>query len=602
VDPATITLIILGLAVVAFISNKLPVAVVALLVALALWATGVLDLGSALGGFGDPVVIFLASLFVVSEGLDSSGVTAWAGQALGRRAGTSPRRVLIAIMVLCALLTTLLTPNGSVAALLPMVVVLAIRAKSSPSQFLMPLAFAAHAGSMLALTGTVVNVIVSDASLDAGAGRFGFFEFALVGLPLLAATIAACVILGPIVLPKETPRYIGPDLSRHAHTLAGQYDLTGGLYRLRIREQSPLVGLALDDLDLGADHPGLRLVGAQRPDRHPAPPGHLIGVDDVLVVAGPSDQVSLLMVDSDLAVRMLPLGSESGGDLITREAGVVEVVVPPRSPFVGERVFPGMLRGSDVVILAVRRRGKDVGGAIDVTEGDVLLLHGAWPAVEALVDDRDVLLVDSPDLLRRQAVPFGSKAPRALVVVAIMVVLLVLGVVPAAVAGMIGALGMVLTRVVTVPQAYRALPWEIIILIGGLIPLSVAITDSSAADVIADVIVAVVGEANPYVLLLTLFVFTCALGQVVSNTATVLIVVPIALAAAAETGLSVQPVLMLVAVAGAASFLTPIATPSNMMVMGPGGYRFGSYWRLGLPVMALWLAVALLVIPLFWPL
>ncbi|WP_235856883.1 SLC13 family permease [Occultella glacieicola] len=587
---------------VAFITNKLPVGVVALLVALSLWATGVLDLGGALGGFGDPVVIFLASLFVVSEGLDASGVTAWAGQTLAQRAGTSPRRVLVAVMILCALLTTLLTPNGSVAALLPMVILLALRAKTSPSQFLMPLAFAAHAGSMLALTGTVVNVIVSDASADAGAGRFGFFEFALIGLPLLAITIAACVILGPLVLPKETPKYVPPDLSRHANTLAGQYDLTGGLHRLRIREGSPLVGTALGDLDLGADHPGLRFVGAQRPDRSPAPAAHLLDVDDVLVVAGPSDQVGRLMIDSDLAVRMLPHSAEPDGGLITREAGVVEVVVPPRSPFLGDRVFPGMVRGSDVVILAVRRRGKDVLGATDVTEGDVLLLHGTWPAVDALVDDRDVLLVDSPDLLRRQAVPFGSKAPRALIVVAVMVVLLVLGVVPAAVAGIIGALGMVATRVVTVPQAYRALPWEIIILIGGLIPLSVAITDSGAADLIADVIVTVVGEANPYVLLVTLFVFTCALGQVVSNTATVLIVVPIALAAAAETGLAVQPVLMLVGVAGAASFLTPIATPSNLMVMGPGGYRFGSYWRLGLPVMALWLVVALLVIPVFWPL
>ncbi|CAM3565922.1 SLC13 family permease [Occultella aeris] len=601
-DPATITLIILGLAVVAFITNKLPVGVVALLVALALWATGVMDLGEAVGGFGDPVVVFLAALFVVSEGLDSSGVTAWAGQALARRAGTAPRRILIAVMVLCALLTTLLTPNGSVAALLPMVVMLAVRAKASPSQFLMPLAFAAHAGSLLALTGTVVNVIVADASTDAGGGGFGFFEFALIGLPLLAATIAACVILGPRMLPTSVPKNISPDLSRHAETLARQYDLTGGFYRLRLRDQSALVGTVLRDLDLGAEHPGVRLMGAQRPDRSRAPALHVLGPDDVLVIAGPPEQVSTLVLDSGLAVAMRPLGTQAAGGLVTREAGVVEVVVPPRSPLLSERVFAGMQRGSDLVILAVRRRGKEVDGETDVVEGDVLLLHGAWPAIDTLVDDRDVLLVDSPDLLRRQAVPMGSKAPRALAVTLVMVLLLAFGLVPAAVAGLIGAIGMVLLRVVSVPQAYRAVSWQVIVLIGGLIPLSVAITESGAADLIADGIVDLVGDAPPFVLLVALFVLTGTLGQVVSNTATVLIVVPIALAAAAETGYSVQPVLMLVAVAGAASFLTPIATASNMMVMGPGGYRFGSYWRLGLPVMGVWLVLAVLIIPLIWPL
>jgi di/tricarboxylate transporter len=160
---------------------------------------------------------------------------------------------------------------------------------------------------------------------------------------------------------------------------------------------------------------------------------------------------------------------------------------------------------------------------------------------------------------------------------------------------------MVVLRVLTVPQAYRSISWQTVVLIGGLIPLSTAIEETGAADLVAGVLIDAVGTGLPYLLLIALFALTAALGQVISNTATVLIVAPVAVSAAVETGVSPQPVLMLIAVAGAASFLPPIATPANMMVMGPGGYRFGDYWKLGLPVMALWIVVAVVVIPLMWP-
>jgi di/tricarboxylate transporter len=601
VEPATTTLIILGAAVLAFMLNRLPVGAVAILTALALYATGVLEADAALSGFGEPVVVFIAALFVVSEGIDSTGVTAWAGQALARRAGTNKSRVLVAVMVLAAFLTALITPNGAVAALIPMVVMLALRIGSSPSQMLLPLAFAAHAGSLLALTGSPVNVIVAEASREAGGDGFGFFEYALIGLPLLVGTIGLSILLGPRALPGTVPTTIGPDLSRHAEVLSAQYALEGGFYRLRVREFSPLIATRARDVDL-ADYPGIVVVGVQTSSGRPAPPDHELAKDDVVVVRGPSEEVSHLVVAAMLAVSMRPLLGGPGGSLLSREAGVVEAVVPPRSPLVGEAVFPGMLRGSELVILAVRRLGKDLGPrTVALAEGDVLLVHGAWAAVNSLIDDRDLLLVDSPDLLRRQAVPMGPKAKRAIAVVVGMVVLLVLGVVPPPVAALLAATAMVLLHVVGVQQAYRSVSWQTIVLIGGLIPLSTAIESSGAAERIARALIDGVGQGRPYVLLIGLFLLTGALGQVVSNTATVLIVVPIAVAAALETGVSVQPVLMLVAVAGASSFLTPIATPANMMVMGAGGYRFGTYWRLGLPVMLLWLVVSVLLVPVIWP-
>jgi Na+/H+ antiporter NhaD/arsenite permease-like protein len=227
VSEETITFLVLAAVVAVFVWDRLPVAVVAVGVALSLWATGVLELEQALAGFGDPTVVFIASLFVVSEALDASGVTSWAGRQLIARVGESRTRLLVAMLALVALLTALISVNGAVAALVPIVVVLAVRLRRPPSQLLLPLAFGAHAGSLLALTGTPVNVIVSDAADEAGVGRFGFFEFALVGVPLVAGTIAVVVLLGERLLPVRAARASSRDFGDHARTLVAQYALAG---------------------------------------------------------------------------------------------------------------------------------------------------------------------------------------------------------------------------------------------------------------------------------------------------------------------------------------------------------------------------------------
>ena len=596
-DDAALTLVILGAVIVLFIWNRLSVGVVAILTMLALWATGLLPVEAVLAGFGDPVVVFIATLFVVSEGIDSTGVTTWLGQLIVAKAGESRGRLLLAIGLLCAVLTALITLNGSVAALLPLVVVLAMRIGQPPSQMLMPLAFAGSCGALFMLTGSPVNVIVSEAAQDSGAPPFPFFSFAVVGVPLLAGTLAICVLLGPRLLPHRRPAHQDADLGRHAETLEQYYSLTDGFFRLRLRDLSPLVGRTADETELAA-YPGVVLVGVQDPERRPVT-DRTLAVDDVLVVSGPRHEVSRMTIDLALAVAMD--GSADAGALLTREAGVVEVLVPPRSSLVGEKVYPGMKRAYDLVILAVQRMGKDrPREQTELVAGDALLLQGSWAALDSLSHDRTVLIVDSPDVIRRQAVPWGPKATVAVAIVAGMVVLLAFGIVPPAIAGLMAATAMVVTRVVSVPQAYRSVSWQTVVLIGGLIPLTTAIRTSGAADQIASVITAVVGNGRPIVLMVAMFLLTAVLGQIVSNTATVLIVTPIAVSAAAATHTSVQPVLMLIAVAGSAALLTPIATPANLMVMTPGGYKFGDYWRLGLPVMLGWLTVSLVVIPLVW--
>lgn len=480
-----------------------------------------LTLDQALAGFGDPAVLFIASLFVVSEALDATGVTAWAGQQLVAGAGASQRRLIVLMMLLCAVLTALISVNGAVAALVPVIVVSAVRLHLPTSQVMMPLAFAAHAGSLLALTGSPVNVLVSEAGEDAGADAFGFFDFALVGVPLLVGTILIIALLGGRLLPHRNPRYMPRDFSQQARTLLAHYDL-----------------------------------------------------------------------------------DPNTGPLFSAQTGVAEVVIPPRSDLIGEPAYPGMVTESgDLVVLAVHRRGADLGPAETVlAAGDTLLLRGTWEKLARNLAVPDVLLVDDPGAVRRQAVLLGTGARRTLVVVAAMVVLLATGAVPPAIAGLLAAGALIVSRVLTPDHAYRGINWTTVVLVAAMIPLSTAMQVSGAADLVAERLLDVVGESGPYPFLIALFVVIAVLGQLISNTATALIIIPVAIAACVELDISVRPVMMFVTVVSSAALLTPVATPANLMVMGPGGYRFGDYAKLGLPLLVWYFVVAVGLVPLFWSL
>jgi di/tricarboxylate transporter len=253
----------------------------------------------------------------------------------------------------------------------------------------------------------------------------------------------------------------------------------------------------------------------------------------------------------------------------------------------------------DLVVLAVQRKGEELTGETLLAVGDTLLLQGTWGALDEHLDDGEVLVVDEPELVRRQ-VPLGPGAKRALVVLASMVVLLATGAVPPAVAGLLAAGAIVIGRVRTIEQAYRGISWTTVVLVAGMIPLSTAMTDTGAAARLADVLVDLVGGSGPYALLFGLFLLTAALGQLVSNMATALIVIPIALETAKDLDVSARPVLMCVTVSAAAALFTPVATPANLMVMEPGGYRFSDYWKLGLPLLVLYGVVAVGLVPVFW--
>lgn len=595
----TLVFLILAIVVALFVWDRLPVIVVCVGCGLALWGVGLVSLEQALAGFGDPVTIFVAALFVVGAGLETTGVTAWAGQALVRRAGDSETRQTVLMLVGVGLLAGLISMIGAVAALLPVIVVLAIRLGRPPSRLLMPLAFGGHAGALLTLAGSPVNVVVQDFSQSSGGGGFGFFEFALVGAPLLAGTILITLLLGPRLLPVRQSRSLPPDLSGHARTLVEQFRLDEGAHHLRVRAGSPLIGAARGALAFGSDEAAL--VAVKGRDGQAPSVSDRVNEGDILVVQGAAEAVAALAGRLGLSPREDP-AAPLHDTLFSRESGLAEVVIPPRSALIGRPVFPGMVTESgDLIVLSIQRAGEIMAGGASLAAGDTLLLQGAWRALDERLGTAEVLMVNAPDLVRRHAVAMGQGAMTMLAILGVMVVLLAGGFAPAAVAGLLAAGAVVTTGILTVEQVYRSIQWTTVILIGGMIPLSTAIIETGAAELVADELLRLVGEGGPRMLLIGLFLLTAIFGQLISNTATALIVLPIGVAAAEQMGVSPQPVLMSVAVAAAAAFFTPVATPTNLMVMDPGGYRFGDYWKFGLPMMAWFFAVAVFLVPTVWP-
>jgi len=595
-DDAVVTLAVMGVSIALFMWNRLPVGVVAILTALALLGTGVVDLHTAVGGFGDPVVVFLAGLFVVAEGLDASGITAWIARAITTRV-RGRTALLVALMVAAALLSAVITPNGAAAAMIPVVLTSARALGVGPGRFLMPVAFAASAGALLTLSGSVVNVLASQTAQDVAGRGFGYFEFAIAGAVLVAGTIVAVLAAGRWI-PADRDASIAKDFGGHVEALIDHFELERGFYRLRVDEE-PGERVTARALETRVA-PRTDVYAVQSAD------GAIRGLDetihqgDALLVTGSDDDVAGLVRVAHLVVVDTPLRRSDRAAMVREEAGLAEVLVPPRSILVGQTLVTGMRRGV-VTVLGVRHGGRDAGtDHVRVCEGDQLLVHGPWAAIQQLESDHDVVLVDCPESMRRQLAPLGARARWSGSITVAMVALLATGALEPAVAGLLAACALVVARVVTPAQAYRAISWQTIVLIGGLIPLSTAIRTSGAAGLLADAVLRLTGSGGTIAVLAVVFVVTALLGQVVSNTATALVMVPIVLAISQASGADPRVLLMSLAVASGASLLTPIATPANMMVGAAAGYRFSDYWRSGLVVMVVWFAVAVFLVPAVW--
>jgi di/tricarboxylate transporter len=566
---------------------------------LALALSGVIDTRDALAGFGNPTVLMIAALFVVGEGLSQTGVTGWGGKKLLEAARGSRIRLLVVVMIGTALLSAFISNTGTVATLLPAVVAAAWAVGSVPSKFLMPLAFAANTGGLLTLTGTPPNIVVAQTLEQSGLRPFSFFEYALIGVPLLVTAIAYMALVGRRILPSRSEDQRPVEVAADLADLAASYSLGENQFRLRIRSNSSLIGKMLREAALGPYYgaPVLRIEGRE------LSPDVILRHNDILVVRAPSETIDRLL--HELGLGLEP-PSDEPGEIVSKALGLAEVIPTPRSEYLGMPMAVGQISERfPVQVLAARRRGEPVvdSKAMTLEFGDSLLVRGTWEAIGELQSERrNFVVVGTPEAMANE---FAGLRPRAGVAVAAlvgMVVLMVTGVVPTVIATLIAAAAVVLGGCLSAREAYRSISWSSVVLIAAMIPMGLALEKTGGASLVAEGLVNTLGDLSPVALMAGIFLLTTGFSQVINNTATAVLVAPIVIHAAINLGVSPHPLLMIVAVAASTAFLTPIGTTTNILIYSPGGYRFTDYVKVGLPLMLLFLAVSLLLVPVFWPL
>jgi len=621
----TITFIILGITMVLFVWGKWQPDLVAVGSLLALFLANIITVEEAFSGFANSTVVLIASLFIVGEGLSRTGVTAYIGERLIGSARGNHIRLLVLAMTATAVLSAFISNAGTVATLMPAVVVAAWGLKSTPSAFLIPVAFAANAGGLLTLTGTPPNIVVTDALRAAGFREFGFFEFGLIGIPIVLISIVYMVTIGKRLLPKTRSGDAPPMLNREMDELASAYSLDDELFRMRIRKPSPLRGSSLRKSDLGKrfgitvlhiqpaaeaislQDPGTAVrkgVETVLPDHDGLPdPDQELHRNDILVVSGTASQIRDLEVAMQLGV--LPIDDAGGTlvELLSQEIGIAEVLLTPRSSYIGKRVADGVIGKSfDVLVLGILRGDKQLPMTEPLQFGDAMLVRGTWDAIGVMAEERrNFVVVGQPDELSTQVTELTPKSWLAIGFLVAMVVLMVTGAVPVVIAAMLAAGAMLVSNCLTKTQAYRAISWSTVILIGAMIPMAIALESTGAAGTIADGLVNTLGEMGAVPMLAGIMLVTTFFSQVISNTASAVLMAPIVLSAAAGLGVDPHPLMMGLAVAASSAFLTPIGTAPNLMVMSPGGYRFSHYMKVGAPLLVLVLAVSIFLIPIIWP-
>jgi di/tricarboxylate transporter len=604
-----LVLALLAAAVAMFVINRPRMDAVALIMITALPLTGVITMPEALAGFSDGNIVLIAALFVLGEGLVRTGVARRLGDWLHAKAGTSETRLLVLLMLAVAGLGSIMSSTAVVAIFIPVVLRICQNTGTAPSQLMMPLSFAALISGMLTLVATAPNLVVNAELVRQGAAGFHFFSLTPFGLPVLILGIVY-MLFARRWLAATTGTSAPATRRPRLREWIDQYQLADRVYRVRVTSNSPLVGKRLEELTLRSA--GVNLLAIERSRRfatdliRPSAQTRL-QADDIVVVDVLAPEVEIEALRRELALEGRPLAV--GGRYFTdrsQEIGMVEVIVPAESKLVGQTVLQAEVRSEYGLTVIGLRRGQEVHGhgLRDETLkiGDTLLLVGFWTDIKRIQTDRADLVVLSMPAELEEVLPAASKAPQALGVLALVVGLMVSGVIPNVHAALIGCLLMGLLGCIDMTSAYRSISWQTLVLIVGMLPFSIALQRTGGVDLAADALTAVVGEASPRLVLATLFVITAGLGLFISNTATAVLMAPVALALADELGASPYPFAMIVALAASTAFMTPVSSPVNTLVVGPGSYAFGDFVRIGLPFSVLVLLVSVLSVPLLLPL
>jgi len=603
--------IVLGLlasAVAMFAINKPRMDAVALIMMTVLPFTGVISMGEALAGFSDPNVVLIAALFVIGDGLVRTGVAQRLGDWLIKKAGASKIGMLVLLMLVVSGLGAVMSSTGVVAIFIPIVLRICQNTGTPTSRLMMPLSFAALISGMLTLVATAPNLVVNSALVRSGAEGFRFFSFTPFGLPILLLGILYMIFARRWLTPKQTHND-GPSSRPSLSQWIEEYQLADREYRVRLTKQSSLVGKTIAELNF-RKAPGANIVAIERSSRYSK---DIIGpVAKTELQAGDVLLVDLFAPDIDLEALRHRLGLEEmplTGDYFTdqsQEIGMVEVIVPANSKLIGKNVIESKFRKQYGLTVIGLRRGRNcirrglLNEALKV--GDTLLLIGSWKEIRKLRSDATDLVVLNLPAELDDVLPAARRAPQAIFCLTLFIALMVSGVIPTVQAALIGCLLMGAFGCVDLNSAYRSISWSSLVLIVGMLPFSIALQKTGGVDLAADALIQVIGESGPYTVLASIFLITALLGLFISNTATAVLMAPVALAIAKELQASPYPFAMIVALAASTAFMTPISSPVNTLVVGPGNYAFEDFVRIGFPFSLIVMVVSVILVPWLLPL
>ena len=609
----TITLIILAISAILFVSGKLRSDLVAICSALALVLTGILSPEEALSGFSNPIVIMMGGLFIVGGGIFGTGLAKRIGSGILGMAGTNETRLFILLMLTTAGVGAFVSNTGTVAIMLPIVVSMARGAGLSPSRMLMPLAFAGSMGGMLTLIGTPPNLIVRDALAEAGYQAPGFFSFTPVGI--------VCIVVGIVVLIPLSKRFLKGNHNsenesnrQNVNRLTQDYRLAENMNVLEITAQSPMCGSTLRQLNINKRY-GVTLITVQRiKTQSPSllqqveqftKPDEPLLENDVLYLNGSTDDINLMAEE----MKLSPVNENTSRTLDYYHIGMAEVLLPSGSSLVGRTVAETEFRSTyGLTVLGIRRQDTFLLNDIKnrrLHASDLILVQGDWKNIARLDarDGTDWLIIGRP-LDQQKQVTLDYKAPLAALIMIAMVAVMAFDFIPVApvTAVIIAAVAMIFTGCVrSVEDAYKAINWESIILFAAMLPMSTALEKTGASSLISSTLVNNLGDFGPFAILATIYCVTSLLTMFISNTVTAVLKAPIAIAAAAAEGVNAVPMLMGVTVAASMCFASPFSTPPNALVMSAGGYKPIDYIRVGLPLQVIMGIVMTLVLPLIFP-
>ncbi|WP_409420523.1 SLC13 family permease [Pseudaeromonas sp. ZJS20] len=592
-------------AIYCFISNRVRADVVALLVIVAFVLSGTLSLEEALAGFSDPNIILIGALFVVGQGLVRTGIAYQLGDLLVKLAGNSETRMLIFLMLAVAALGAVMSSTGVVAIFIPVALSVAHRMAIPASRLMMPLGFAGLISGMLTLVATAPNMVINSELMRHHIPGFRFFSFTPFGLLILLAGIGY-MLLARRFLPSRRPQSAGQ--GRHSmRDLVRTYHLTGRARRMAVQPDSPLIGRTLDHLQLRVRY-GANVIGVERWRRYRRVMVSVSGISefqagDVLLI-DMDDHNEVRRFCSEAKLEPMILRGEYFSSR-AREVGLAEVALIADSSLLGKSVREAGFRSVyGVSVVGIRRDGQVLAGKL-VNEplrlGDTLLVVGNWSLISQLhTYNHDFLLLALPAEVDEMA-PARSQALHALLALGLMILMMVTDPVPNVIAALIACLLMGWFRCVDLESAYRAIHWPTLILIVGMLPFALALQKTGGIDLIVHGLLSLIGDHGPRVMLVGLFVLTAVIGLFISNTATAVLMGPIAIGAAQQMGVSPYPMAMTVALAASAAFMTPVSSPVNTLVLGPGEYTFMDFIRIGVPFTLLVLLICVFAVPWLLP-